>query len=77
MYQVGDRVRQAYFGNGTVTVIDAFHITIDFDIRGERTFLTSRVQLTPATEPAPAELRAQAQAAAERTSGGREVLTVQ
>ena len=57
-YQVGDRVRQASFGNGTVVVIDAFHITIDFDIRGERTFLLSRVELTAPTAPTPAELRA-------------------
>ncbi len=65
-YQVGDRVRQASFGNGTVVAIDAFYITIKFDIRGERSFLISRVTLGPATEPTAAELRAIAQAADER-----------
>ena len=66
-YQVGDRVRQASFGNGTVTAVDAFQITIDFDIRGKRTFLISRVDLTPPTAPTTAELRAIARAADERT----------
>ena len=65
-YQVGDRVRQAVFGNGTVTVVDTFHITVDFDIRGERRFLISRVELTPPTLPTDAESRAIAQAADDR-----------
>jgi hypothetical protein len=55
---VGDRVRQEQFGNGTVTDLQLYHITINFDIRGERTFLKSSVQLSPETEPTDREKRA-------------------
>jgi hypothetical protein len=57
-FRVGDRVRQELFGNGTVLNVELYHITIDFDIRGERTFLKSSVQLSPETAPTDREIRA-------------------
>jgi hypothetical protein len=46
-YRVGDRVNQPAFGDGTVTVVDATHTTVDFDKRGVRTFLSERADLAP------------------------------
>jgi hypothetical protein len=49
-FRTGDRVTNARFGAGTVTKIDAFHTTVDFDSRGERTFLSSKAALTPLSD---------------------------
>lgn len=57
-YQVGERVNQPMFGDGTVTVVDATHTTVDFDKRGLRTFLSERADLAPvaaASDPSAAQ----------------------
>jgi len=55
-FERGDRVKHARFGGGTVTKIDAFHTTIDFDSRGERTFLSSVAMLSLLTAELPPKL---------------------
>lgn len=52
-FNVGDRVAQPQYGPGTVTAVNDFHTTIDFDQHGRRTFVTSRVQLEPSATEAP------------------------
>ncbi len=49
---IGARVSQSQYGTGTVTRADVYHTTIDFDLHGPRTFVTSRVALTPSDVPA-------------------------
>jgi len=53
MYGVGDRVSQAKYGDGTVTVANDHHTVIDFDEHGLRTFATRLVQLEPSNTVAP------------------------
>jgi hypothetical protein len=52
-HNVGDRVTQAQFGCGTVTTVNEYHTTIDFDDHGPRIFSTTLVQLAYTTIPAP------------------------
>lgn len=49
----GDRVSQAQYGHGTVTKVDEYHTSIDFDDHGPRTFSTSRSHLERSTTAAP------------------------
>ena len=41
------------YGDGTITLVNEYHTRITFDAHGERTFVSSRVVLTPATTEAP------------------------
>lgn len=52
-YGTGDRVAQAQYGDGTVTRVDTYHTTIDFDDHGPRTFASDRVVLASTTTLAP------------------------
>jgi hypothetical protein len=52
-YAIGDRVRQAQYGDGTVSSVNTYHIKIDFDEHGVRTFATDRVVLTASSTGAP------------------------
>ena len=52
-YSIGDRVLQAQYGDGTVTVANDHHTVIDFDAHGLRTFATLRVHLERSTTLAP------------------------
>lgn len=45
LYAIGDRVSQAQYGNGTITMANEHHTVIDFDEHGSRTFSTPLVQL--------------------------------
>ena len=56
-FSVGDRVSQAQYGDGTVTGANEYHIRIDFDEHGPRTFSTSKASLTPSTSEAPAKAK--------------------
>ncbi len=49
----GDRVSQATYGTGTVTAVNEYHTTINFDEHGVRTFATAMVRLDPSKTPAP------------------------
>jgi hypothetical protein len=49
----GSRVTQAQYGHGTVTYANEYHVVIDFDENGTRTFVTGRVELTPSDVAAP------------------------
>jgi hypothetical protein len=53
MYSTGDRVSQAQYGHGTVMTANEYHIVIDFDEHGARTFSTSLVRLDPSATAAP------------------------
>ena len=53
IYSAGDRVSQAQYGDGTVTVANEYHIVIDFDAHGSRTFATPLVQLERSSTAAP------------------------
>jgi hypothetical protein len=53
MYSVGDRVSQAQYGHGTITVVNDHHTVIDFDEHGSRTFATRLVRLERSTTLAP------------------------
>ena len=64
-FNVGDRVAQPQYGTGTVTAVNDFHTTINFDEHGQRKFLTNRVQLeASATEAPPPVKRSRKKAAA-------------
>jgi hypothetical protein len=52
-FEPGDRVSHARFGGGTVTKVDQFHTTIDFDGRGERRFLSEVMTLAPLISETP------------------------
>jgi hypothetical protein len=52
-YGTGDRVAQAQYGDGTVTRVDTYHTTIDFDDHGPRTFASDRVVLASTSSAAP------------------------
>jgi hypothetical protein len=62
-YRVGDRVMQPMLGEGTVTSVDADHMTVDFDKRGPRTLrsnmavLSRRDRLHADTQPQFADRR--------------------
>jgi hypothetical protein len=53
MYTVGDRVSQAQYGHGTITLANDHHTMIDFDEHGSRTFATRLVRLEQSTTVAP------------------------
>ena len=53
LYSVGDRVSQAQYGDGTVSSANEYHVRIDFDLHGLRTFASSRVALERTTTLAP------------------------
>ena len=65
LYATGDRVSQAQYGSGTITMTNEYHTIIDFDQHGLRTFVTRMVSLEKSSEPAPlrAKRRAQRKAA--------------
>lgn len=52
-FAVGDRVSQATYGTGTVTAVNEYHTTINFDEHGVRTFATAMVRLDASHTPAP------------------------
>ncbi|MBI3049714.1 MAG: hypothetical protein HYY76_15525 [Acidobacteria bacterium] len=52
-YLVGDRVSQAQYGHGTITVLNDHHTVIDFDEHGSRTFATPLVRLERSSTVAP------------------------
>ena len=52
-YVIGDRVSQATYGTGTVTAVNEYHTTINFDEHGVRTFATAMVRLDPSQTLAP------------------------
>ena len=52
-FSVGDRVSQTTYGTGTVTAVNEYHTTINFDDHGARTFATAMVRLDPSQTPAP------------------------
>ena len=54
VYSVGDRVMQAQYGTGTVTLSNEHHTVIDFDEHGIRTFSTQMVRLERSSTAAPA-----------------------
>ena len=49
----GDRVAQAQYGPGTITMVDIYHTVIDFDEHGPRRFVTNRVVLEATLDPGP------------------------
>lgn len=53
LYSIGDRVTQPQYGDGTVSSVNEYHVKIDFDIHGMRTFASSRVALARTTTLAP------------------------
>lgn len=55
-YTVGDRVTQTQYGHGTVSSFNEYHIKIDFDAHGLRTFSTLQVELAPSAIPAPVKV---------------------
>jgi len=56
----GSRVSQVTYGTGTVTSVNEYHTVIDFDEAGTRTFITSRVELTPSDTEAPVRAKKKA-----------------
>jgi hypothetical protein len=52
-FAVGDRVSQTTYGTGTVTAVNEYHTTINFDEHGVRTFATAMVRLDASQTPAP------------------------
>ena len=52
-YSVGDRVSQAQYGPGTVTMMNERHTIVQFDDHGTRTFVTGIVQLEPSDTEKP------------------------
>lgn len=52
-YSIGARVSQTQYGPGTITVANEYHVIIDFDEHGSRTFATRLVQLQPCYSLAP------------------------
>ena len=57
---VGSRVSQANYGHGTVVAANEYHVVIDFDEHGTRTFVTGRVNLTPSDVAAPVKVKKKA-----------------
>ncbi len=56
----GSRVSQVQYGTGTVTSVNQYHTVIEFDEAGTRTFITSRVELTPSDTEAPVRAKKKA-----------------
>lgn len=55
-HTTGDRVSQAQYGDGTVMSVNAYHIVIEFDEHGLRTFATPLVRLEKALTAAPVKV---------------------
>ena len=53
LFSVGDRVKQAQYGTGTIAGYNEHHTVIDFDEHGIRTFSTAIVRLERSAVPAP------------------------
>ena len=53
LYTIGDRVSQAQYGHGTITLANDHHTVIDLDEHGCRTFATRLVQLERSATAAP------------------------
>lgn len=53
LFAVGDRVSQATYGAGTITLVNEHHTVVDFDEHGIRRFVTSLVRLEPSDTAAP------------------------
>jgi hypothetical protein len=56
----GSRVSQAQYGTGTVMSVNQYHTVIEFDEAGTRTFVTTRVELTPSDTEAPVRAKKRA-----------------
>lgn len=52
-YSIGDRVAQPQYGAGTITALNEYHTTIDFDEHGIRVFATPLVRLERSGTTAP------------------------
>ncbi len=57
-YSIGARVSQPQYGAGTVTLANEYHVVIDFDEHGSRTFSTPLVQLGRCDTVAPVRAKA-------------------
>lgn len=68
MYSIGDRVSQAQYGQGTITLANDHHTVIDFDEHGSRTFATRLVRLERSTSVAPPKAAKSRRQTAARTS---------
>jgi hypothetical protein len=53
VHSAGDRVTHTQYGDGTVESVNEYHTRIVFDGHGVRTFVSSRVVLSPSSTPAP------------------------
>ena len=56
LFGPGARVSQPQYGDGTVILANIYHIKIDFDAHGPRTFVTTRASLTPSATAAPVKV---------------------
>lgn len=56
-YTIGDRISQPQYGSGTITSANEYHLVIDFDDHGIRTFRTPMVQLARCDTPAPVRVK--------------------
>lgn len=54
-YALKARIDHSVFGAGTIVSSNDMHTTIAFDEQGTRKFMTSMVELTPSSTPAPAK----------------------
>jgi hypothetical protein len=52
-YAPGDRVTHAQYGDGTLVSSNEFHVVINFDAHGRRTFSSPRVVLSASSTPEP------------------------
>jgi len=52
-HATGERVTHSQYGDGTVSSVNEYHTTIEFDEHGARTFSSPRVVLDPSSTPAP------------------------
>ena len=53
LFPIGARVAQTTYGHGTITMVNEYHTTINFDEHGIRTFATRIVQLETSDTLAP------------------------
>ena len=52
-YAPGDRVTHAQYGDGTLVSRNEYHVVINFDAHGRRTFSSPRVVLSASSTPEP------------------------
>lgn len=62
-FSVSDRVLHAVYGLGTISRVDDDHIVIEFDLEGQKKFVTSIVQLEHSDVEAPPKTRSRARKA--------------